>query len=415
MALPSSGGMNTLEFMRSNARWLSAGALLTFFSSFGQTFFISLFAAQIQSDFGLSHGEWGAIYSAGTFASAVIMIWAGGLSDRLRAKQLGPIILVLLALSCLAMAFNPVWWGLFGVVFALRFTGQGMTSHIAIVAMSRWFSATRGRALAIATLGFSVGEACLPLLAVLLMSFVDWRVLWIVGALICLSGIPLLLSLLREERTPQALADTDQNTGMYRQNWTRGRALHHWLFWLMVPAMLGPSAFNTAFFFHQVHFAVIKQIAHLELVALFPLYTVVSILAMISAGWGLDRWGTPRLIPYMQLPMVVAFVLFSVSASQQSLTLALMFLALSTGFHATLAAAFWSEFYGTAHIGSIKAMATAIMVLGSALGPGLTGMGIDLGIGLEQQYLYVAGYFAAATVLMMIGIRRAAPLLAVPA
>lgn len=407
--------MTTLDFIRSNARWLSAGALLTFLSSFGQTFFISLFAAEIRTDFSLSHGEWGAIYSAGTFASAIVMIWAGGLSDRFRARSLGPIILVLLALSCLAMAVNPVWWGLFAVVFALRFTGQGMTSHIAIVAMSRWFSTTRGRALAIATLGFSAGEACLPILAVLLMGLVDWRLLWIGGAAICLLGIPVLLSLLRQERTPKDLASDDQNTGMYLRNWTRGGALKHWLFWFMAPAMLGPSAFNTAFFFHQVHFAELKQIDHIQLVSLYPVYTLVSILAMIGAGWGLDRWGTPRLIPYMQIPMIAAFILFASSGSLTALTLGLMCLALNTGFHATLAAAFWSEFYGTEHIGSIKAMAAAIMVLGSALGPGLTGLGIDQGIGLEQQYLYVAGFFAFSTVMMMIGIRRATPLLALPA
>ncbi|MEM6481894.1 MAG: MFS transporter, partial [Pseudomonadota bacterium] len=169
-----------------------------------------------------------------------------------------------------------------------------------------------------------------------------------------------------------------------------------------------------AFFFHQVHFADIKEISHFELVSLYPVYTCVSILAMIAAGWGLDRWGTARLMPYMQLPMILAFLLFATTQSLELLTLGLMFLALNTGFHATLAAAFWSEFYGTAHIGSIKAMAAAIMVLGSALGPGITGLGIDLGVGLETQYFFVAGFFAFATAMMAIGIRRAAPLLTLP-
>lgn len=403
--------MNTIDFVRSNARWLSAGALLTLLSSFGQTFFISLFADQIRNDFRLSHGEWGAIYSAGTFGSAVVMIWAGGLSDRYRARSLAPVILLMLALSCVAMAINPVWWGLFAVVFALRFTGQGMTSHIAIVAMSRWYSAARGRALAIATLGFSVGEAFLPILAVLLMNLIDWRFLWVGGALVCLSGIPILLTLLHRERTPQALTNAQHLAGMSNRNWTRRHALGHWLIWFMVPAMLGPSAFNTAFFFHQVYFAEIKGIAHIELVALYPLYTGISILAMITSGWALDRWGTAKLIPFMQLPMIVAFTLFATSGSLPMLAFGLIFLALNTGFHATLAAAFWPEFYGTAHIGSIKAMAAAIMVLGSAIGPGITGIGIDMGVGLERQYLFVASFFTFATILMMIGIRRAAPLL----
>ncbi|MGB0798205.1 MAG: MFS transporter, partial [Planktomarina sp.] len=68
-----------IEFIKSNARWLLAGMLLTFTSSFGQTYFISLFAGEIQNTFSLSHGGWASIYLIGTLASAIVMIWAGGL------------------------------------------------------------------------------------------------------------------------------------------------------------------------------------------------------------------------------------------------------------------------------------------------------------------------------------------------
>jgi hypothetical protein len=54
---------------------LLAGALLTLVSSFGQTFFISLFAGESRKTFNLSHGDWGAIYGFGTFASAIVLIW----------------------------------------------------------------------------------------------------------------------------------------------------------------------------------------------------------------------------------------------------------------------------------------------------------------------------------------------------
>ncbi|MEO0503516.1 MAG: MFS transporter, partial [Pseudomonadota bacterium] len=212
------------RFLTQNARWLSAGALLTLLSSFGQTFFISLFAAEVQAEFALSHGDWGMIYALGTMASAVVMIWAGGLTDRWRARSLGVLVLGLLALSCLAMAVNPIALMLPVIIFALRLTGQGMTSHIAVVAMSRWFVATRGRALSIATLGFSVGEAVLPIIFVALLALLDWRVLWIVAALVALAGIPALLTLLRTERTPQSMAHENQSFGMGARNWTRGQA-----------------------------------------------------------------------------------------------------------------------------------------------------------------------------------------------
>ncbi|MCP3970049.1 MAG: MFS transporter, partial [Rhodobacteraceae bacterium] len=129
--------MSILQFVRSNAPFLAAGVLLTFCSSFGQTYLISVFAGEIRAEFGLSHGDWGGIYATGTFASAVVMVWAGVLTDHFRVRLLGAVILVLLALACLAMALAPGAWALPFVIFALRFAGQGMTTHIAMVAMAR--------------------------------------------------------------------------------------------------------------------------------------------------------------------------------------------------------------------------------------------------------------------------------------
>ena len=63
-----------LRFLSDNARFLTVGIILMLTSSYGQTFFISIFAGEIRTDYGLSHGEWGGIYSAGTFASAIVMI-----------------------------------------------------------------------------------------------------------------------------------------------------------------------------------------------------------------------------------------------------------------------------------------------------------------------------------------------------
>lgn len=398
--------MRVLDFLRQNALWLSAGALLTFLSSFGQTFFISIFAGEIRAEFGLSHGQWGGIYTLGTSLSALVMVWAGGLTDRFRVRVLGPVILLGLMMACLMMAFNPVVWLLPVVIFMLRFFGQGMTSHIAVVAMSRWFVAMRGRALSIASLGFSVGEALLPITFVTLMVAVDWHYLWVVAALFCLAGIPMLIAALRSERTPQSMATSNTSFGMEGRHWTRANALRHPLFWFMVPALLGPSAFNTAFFFHQVHFAEVKGWSHVELVAFFPFYTGMSITAMLLSGWALDRFGTARLMPFIQLPMVVSFLVFAYATTSITALIGFLFLALTTGANSTLPNAFWAEFYGTGNIGSIKAMAAAIMVLGSALGPGITGLGIDLGVGIETQFLWIAGYFVLTTICMKIGIAR---------
>lgn len=398
--------MAILDFLRTNARWLGAGAVLSLLSSFGQTFFISIFAGEIRNSFNLSHGEWGGIYSLGTTASAVVMVWAGGLTDRYRVRVLGPAVLAGLACACVAMALTPAAWFLPVAVFLLRLFGQGMSSHAAVVAMSRWFVATRGRALAIATLGFSVGEAALPLIFVSLLSLFDWQLLWLVAAAIALGGAPALWVMLKSERTPAAIAAEQTGAGMDGRQWSRGDALRHPLFWLLVPAILGPSAFNTAFFFHQVHFAGLKDLSHLQLVAYFPLYTLASITAMVGFGWALDKLGAARLMPIYQLPMVVAFAAFSLATGSAGIIAGFVFLAVTTGGNSTLPNAFWAEMYGTRSIGSIKAAAAAVMVLGSAIGPGVTGFFIDRGIGLETQFLFVSLYFLGTSALMTVAIAR---------
>ena len=395
-----------IRFIFQNSRWLTAGALLTLISSFGQTYFISIFAGEIRAAFNLSHGDWGAIYGFGTFASAIVMIWSGGLTDVMRVRHLGPIVLATLAASCLFMAFNP-WVALLPVViFCLRFTGQGMSTHIAAVAMSRWFVANRGKALSVASLGFSVGEACYPILVVSLLLLFSWQSLWILAAGVTALAIPALLWLLAEERSPQSSATEGQSLGMGGRHWSRNQALRHPLFWFMIPALLGQSAFNTAFFFLQVHFAEIKGWEHLQLVAMFPVYTLVSIAAMILSGILLDKLDTARLIPYFQLPMIVAFLIFAFGQSLIAALVGFIFLGLSSGANATLPNAFWAEFYGTKHLGSIKAAAAAVMVLGSAIGPAVTGVLLDYDLPLDTQYVAISVFFGFSSLMMWAGVKR---------
>ncbi len=396
---------DTVQFLKDNRSWLGAGALLTFLSSFGQTFFISLFSGRIQADFNLSDGDWGLIYAAGTLASAGVMVWAGSLADQYRSRQIGVVVLLGLALACCIMAANTSVGVLVVCVFLLRFFGQGMSSHVAVVAMSRWFVATRGRALAVCTLGFTVGEALFPVVVVALMESVNWRSIWLVAAVIAISGAVVLYRLLGQERHPQQIAEETSTVGMRGRDWTRSDVLRHPLFWLFVPALLGPSAFGTAFFFHQVHFAELKGWSHFALVSLFPIYTFAAVLAMLVSGRALDRYGTSRLLPYYQVPMILAFLLFAIGESWFHLSLGLILMAMMTGANATLPNAFWAEYYGTRFIGSIKAMAAAVMVLGSAIGPGLTGFYIDQGVALTDQYFAISGFFVFTTIGLWLGIR----------
>jgi MFS family permease len=393
-----------LTFVRENSAFLIAGVLLTFTSSFGQTFFISIFAADIMDYYNLTDGQWGLIYSLGTAVSAVIMLWAGALTDRIRVRQLGIYSLVGLAVACIFMAVNP-WLGMLPVlIFALRLCGQGMLSHIAKVAMARWFVAMRGRALAVATLGFSAGEAILPILFVFMNTLIDWRLLWVVSGIFVIAMLPIMVRLLRKERTPRSHRTEDEAYGMSGRHWTRTDMLKDKLFWLVLPAVLGPSAFVTALFFQQVHLAEVKGWSHVGFVALFPLYTGVAVVSLALTGWLIDRVGARRLISFSLLPLVIGFLLMGFANSIADAAVSMVLIGVSVGAVSTLPSAFWAEMYGTGHLGGIKAVATSTLVLGSAIGPALTGVLIDYGVDFSTQLLWIAGYLVIAAAMTGIGV-----------
>jgi len=404
--------MDFLRFVRANAAFLFAGVLLAFTSSFGQTYFISVFAGEIMATFALTDGQWGGIYTLGTTVSAIVMIQAGGLTDRFLARTLGPAMMGLLALSCLAMAVVTGPWMLVAVIFCLRFTGQGMLSHIAMVSMARWFVATRGRALSIASMGNAGGQAILPVTFVWLLAQIDWRWLWVIAAGLALLAVPAIAALLRLERTPATVATETEATGLDRRHWTRNEVVRQPLFWLMAPALMGPPAWGTALFFQQVHFAGVKGWELVDFVALMPIFIASSVTATFASGWAIDRFGTGPMAMVYMLPFAASFAIFAVTDTIAGAAVAFVVMGVGTGMQATLPGAFWAEWFGTRHVGSIKAAGAAIMVFGTAIGPGISGGLIDLGIDFPDQMWGIAVYFLIAGATAAVGIRAARPRLA---
>jgi MFS family permease len=396
-----------VEFLRANAPWLAAGFLMTLVSSFGQTFFIAVFAGEIRAEFGLSHGDWGAVYAGATAASAIAMVWAGVLTDRFRVRHLGPAVIACLAGAALTISWAGSLGTLILAVFLLRLFGQGLSSQTAMVAMARWFATNRGKAVSVAGLGVAAGEAFLPLIFVAALGLAEWRTLWVVVAAVLAALLPVLGLLLKTERTPQSFATSIGSAGMGGRMWRRAEVLRHPVFWLMIPALLGPASWGTAFFFHQVHLAEAKGWSHTALVALFPLFTFASVGFMILAGLVVDRLGSLRLAPLYLVPLALGYVVFGLTDSLAGGVLGMVLMGAGTGMHVTMMSTFWAEVWGTRHLGAIRAMLGAVMVMGTALGPGITGALIDRGWSFPDQSLAIAGWFVVASALAALAAAKA--------
>ena len=376
-----------LSFLAENRRWLATGILLALGACLGHTWFIALFAGEIRAEFGLSDGQWGLIYTAATLSSAALLFGRGGWADTVPLSRLAPMAAIAFAGAAVLMALGQTIWTLGIAVFLLRFCGQGMFSHIQQTAMARWFITTRGRAMAIANLGYTTGQILLPLPAVLLMGWIGWRMSWLVVAAILLMFIlPLLVVLLRQDRAPQgSTGGMIGAPGLGGQHWRRREALRHWLFWALVPLMLTPGYVGTVVFFHQVHVAEIKGWTLIAMAPAYPAWALSEVAAAFVAGWAADRFGPARLLPLTVLPMGVGIALIGMGETPLAWITGIGLIGVTQGMTNTIWGTLLPATYGTNHIGSVRAVAAAVLVVSTALGPGMGGVIIDAGISVPQQ------------------------------
>jgi MFS family permease len=398
--------MQTLTFLRDNARWVAGGFLLTFFSSFGQTYFISLSAGDIRAEYGLSHGGFGTLYMLATLASAATLPQLGKIVDRISVASTVLLAAPVLAVACILMAWSSSLVLLVLAVYLLRLFGQGMFTHIAMTAMGRWFAAQRGRAISLTAIGVNLGEAVFPISFVGVAALLGWRGSWLLAAgVLLVVALPLIYGLLKVERTPQSVAlDPDRPAA---RDWTRAEVVRDPLFWASLSGVLAPPFIGTTIFFHQVYLSELRGWEPSVFAASFAIMSSMTILFALIAGQLVDRFSATRLLPSFLVPLSLScFVLASTHAPWGAYAfMALM--GISYGFSSTLFGALWPELYGSKHLGGIRSLIVAFMVFATAMGPGLTGALIDAGISYPGQIAAMGVYSVAVIMIMTLVSRRA--------
>ncbi|MEM7169775.1 MAG: MFS transporter [Pseudomonadota bacterium] len=399
--------MLSLSFFRANGRLIAFGVFMCFCSSMGQTFFISLFGGEIRAAFGISHGTFGSLYAVGTLASAATIIWFGRLVDRWPLGVYGALVLAGLAVMCFLM--SQVWSlvALTLTIYGLRLFGQGLAVHTAITAMARYFEAERGRAVSIASLGNTLGEALLPPLVVLAFVVMDWRFVWALGGIGLVVLLPTIFILLKgQKERDSALKAQRQQSGAAARDRNLKQALKDPVLWLLLPALFAPSFIFTGLIFHQVYLAESKGWPLSLLAGSYSIMAAASVLSLILSGWLVDRVTARRLVPWFLLPLGLACVAL---AFQDGFWVAPVFMALfglNTGLAAVITGAIWAELYGVSHLGAIRAFGQAVMVFSSGLAPAILGLLIDVGINLDDLAGLMFFYCVLVSLLAAFGVYR---------
>ena len=391
------------RFIRQERTLLLFGLSLTFLSSVGQTFLVSLFVPGFLREFAFSEAEFGVLYAVATLTSALLLPWFGQWLDRTSLHHFTWGVVMLLAGSAFLIAAARHVAVLALALTGLRLAGQGLSSHTALTTMARHYHAARGRALSVSSLGFPLGEGVLPLLLVGSIGFLGGRATWVViGAAVLLFG-PFLVRLLQRsgvELDPRVAAHPAPAAPAAGNPdapaWGRREVLRDPRFWLVLPLKLLPPFWITGLFLYQTTIAGLRGWSLPLMASAFLAFALTRVGVTVAAGPAVDWFSARRLLPVTVLPLGFAMGLLWLGGGVWVAYAFMTLLGATLGLSGAVHTAFWAELYGTRHLGAIQSMQTALMVLSTAASPVVVGLVLERGAGLD-------GLLAAGVVSVVVG------------
>lgn len=381
------------RFMYQHGSHLAFATILMAMSSFGQTYFVSLYGQDLRQAFGLSDGGLGGLYAAGTVMSAVTLTWAGRMIDYTTTRRFTLAVTLLLITACLLVSGAQAAWMLCAGFYLLRLGGQGLMVHTALTATARQFPLDAGKALGAIALGLSLAQALFPLAAVQINYLTGWRIAWLINAVVLIAGVALAVSCLPRAAEKPLRTFRKRGAEKIREAsvWKNRNLL------LALPAVLASPFITTGFFFHQARLAEEKGWALSWVAGWFIAYAITQAVSLLSFGPLIDRMTPRRLLPWFLPPQGAGMLALWLSSSQWVTPFYLIMTGVSSAIASTLATALWVQLFGSAQLAKVRSAVEAGTVLASGASPVIMGVLIDHHVTLRIQALICLVFILAAS------------------
>ena len=403
--------MLNYKFIKLNFKYLFFGFLMTFCSSFGQTFFIGIFNPYIRQDLNLSHSEFGGIYSIATLISSIVIIWIGKKIDDFKLINFAIFVILSLLFSAVFMNQLTGYIHLIFAFFFLRLFGQGLMSHTSSTAMAKFFTTNRGKALGISWLGLTLGEGILPGLVTLLINFINWKQIWlIIAVFLLIIVLPLVIYLLNDFKD-NSVENERLKINLNIKNWTRLEVLKDVKFYFLLPAILCPPFLITGIFINQFFLFENFNWGANYIAPSFIAYAIFTLISLQISGFLIDRYSAIRVLPFYLIPMIFGFIISIILKFWISPILFFIFIAITNGAANVLITSTWSEMYGTKHLGAIRSVTVSLMVFSTSLAPVLFGYLIDFGLSSKEIIYTMLVYTIFSNLLLLTKIKSYRPVI----
>ena len=388
------------------------GFIFTFFSSFGQSYFLGLFNSSIIETLSITHGQFGSIYASATLCSSILLIWVGKKIDDVNVFKFALFVTILLSFACFFFSKISSVLLLFIAIFLMRFSGQGMMSHTASTTISRYFTKTRGRALSISWFGLSSAEFILPVLMVYLLTLIDWQNLWLIFSITVLVILPIASFLLIKNLNLDSRETQNENIKEVEiKQWRRRDVIKDYRFYIISLNMLAMPWIFTGFAVFQSFVQSSKGWGPYVIAQSFMSYSILSVVTLFVSGFLIDKFTSRKLLIFMNIPLLLSVIVLYYFDSPITAFVFLGLVGISNGFANILGSSTWAELYGVKYIGSIKALTTALMVFATAFGTALFGFLIDIGFTIGDISIVSGIYIFVSLILLFLIRKRLNPIL----
>ncbi len=386
-----------------NKKVIIFGFIFTFFSSFGQSFFLGLFNAPIRNELDITHGQFGSIYASATIFSSLLLIWVGKKIDDYKILHYSLFVVMLLFVSSLFFSFiNSIYFLAIGI-FLMRFSGQGLMSHTSTTTISRFFERSRGKALSTIWFGLSTAEFILPVLITYFFIIYSWRTVWQGIAILIILFLPfVILNTIKSINLDSREVDPNLKNKIKIKSWRRRDVLRDYRFYIVSLNMLAMPWIATGVFVYQSFISDSKTWAIYTIPKAFMVYSITSIATLFISGFLVDKFTGRKLILYMNIPLLFAMITLFYFNHEIFAYIFLGLIGVSNGLANILGSSTWAEIYGVKYIGSIKALTTAFMVFSTAFGTAVFGLLIDNGFTIENIAFVGAAYVVISLALLIL-------------
>jgi predicted MFS family arabinose efflux permease len=388
----------------------------------GSTFHaFGVFVLPVSQDFGLTRAQTNTALILFSLGSAICAPIVGQMLDRLsiRSIMLGCALLMGASLVALSRS-HSVWLCAIVLGVPLAFATQGAGVLTATTLVARWFSVHRGRAMAIALTGMSLGGILLTPLIAVLVEHLGWRpTLAIVGCAVALTLVA-LVPVAREKPGPDdvesqtARADDAESAGdqaaSSAQPLSAISLLRMWQFWTIGLSAALTLGGTQAVMITFVPLAQGSGIGMTQAASLISVLSAAGLVGNLLLAWIADRVDRIQLLGSLFIVVALvngllyfshSFPLFVTCAALLGFTGGLV----SPAFYALIA-----DRFGPASFGTTNGLMTPVLTLVGALCVRYAGEVFDRTGGYSFLFLsFIASQAFAALLMFGTGMLAAPP------